>query len=120
MLSDDVEMLMCHCRNSLSANGELLGAMTRVKNTLESFQQPIKQYNKCKQFTKKEFETTLNMIRYFNSLYFGGNSVPFDTWVMDNLSRFKEKDEIDLTEGDLRTNIKRISSSIYILTPTRN
>ena len=49
MLSDDVEMLMCHCRNSLSANGELLGAMTRIKSALESCQQsgeaPVQQTN---------------------------------------------------------------------------
>lgn len=40
MLSDDVEMLMCHCRNSLSANGELLGAITRIKTALAEGQKP--------------------------------------------------------------------------------
>ena len=39
MLSDDVEMLMCHCRNSLHANGELLGAMTRIKKDVEELAQ---------------------------------------------------------------------------------
>lgn len=38
MLADDIEMLMCHCRNSLSANGELLGAMTRIKNFVDEAQ----------------------------------------------------------------------------------
>jgi hypothetical protein len=35
MLQDDIKMMMCHCRNSLNASGELLAAMTRIKDFVE-------------------------------------------------------------------------------------
>ena len=43
MISDDIKLLMGHCKCSLSANGDLLGAMMRIKKFVEeSIQQPPK------------------------------------------------------------------------------